>query len=70
MEFFWELNTALISCYSKVERRRANRRRTEVPMVTPPDPLLSGGRSGAGEGGDPGIRRAGVYRVVSFSFYA
>ena len=42
------------------------RRRGRVPAVISPAPFLSGGRYGAGEGGEPVNRRADVYRLDSF----
>ena len=43
--------------------KRATRRRLGFPAANPPAPFRSGGRFGAGGGGEPGIHCAGVDRL-------
>ena len=50
------------------QAKRATPRRSRVPAATPTAPFLSGGRPGAGEGGEPASRRADVYRLDSERF--
>jgi len=54
---------ALIRSATVEEEKRATPRRRRLPAAISPAPLLSGGRSGVGEGGGPRNRRADVYRL-------
>jgi hypothetical protein len=57
---------ALCSLLSPSTVPRATARRFLLRAVIPPAPFLSGGRSGAGGGGEPGNQHADVYMFASF----
>ncbi|CAN6315810.1 unnamed protein product, partial [Urochloa humidicola] len=61
---FFFFPSALPFLYSRA--KRANARRLRIPAAIPPAPFGSGGCAATGDGGEPGNRRADVYRVVCF----